>query len=743
MADFEVELDIENFGPHTNLNFIDKTNSIKMGIFANNGIGKTFISRAFRLVSLINSSTSFEDLETNNILTTNQQRGKFKYKIINPDGTVKTLQIELKKDADPIITDNTGYFFHVFNSDYVKDNLELNDYNPPGDNIQGYILGKSFIDVTKEKLKLQTIESKLEKIHLKIKDATENALSDLDTLKIRKSTKEYKMITFENLIKGVNISEDESYESLIEDHTQLKSLPTNMDDVPLLEYNIIKTPVKDIQTLLSTHYAKSKLGKEFVDKIKSKQLFIEDGIELYDTQKNVCPFCHQDLEKKALNLIKLYEEYITDSEAKTSKKIDLTIKKLKELKSNIQNQYNEYNKITLLYNDAKKYFPSLKKDVLTPLVDNTSILWNIDELIKMLSLKKQDIESTDFQFEESIKEIESFLKELKTILNNQNSKINSLNKIKKSTNNEILELNRKLCKARYLNLSNEEESNIKKFNELSLEISDLKKEIIKKENKSKIDKKRKVVETLQYFLNFFFNGKYKFDKNKFCITFMDEKLSNNATHVLSDGEKGIVAFCYYLATVHNIIEKEDDYKNLFFIIDDPISSMDFTFVHKVSQCISEINHHFDPDSFNKFIILTHNLEFMNLLMSNRLIGQKYILKKNEIYKWNKQLMLPYENHLSDIIKISAEELPPSHTTPNSIRHVLETICKFENREKKLIVFMQENEILRENAYIYTLMQDLSHGRLRSQTLDDSELINACTVVKKYIKTKYPGQIEGL
>lgn len=743
MADFELELDIKNFGPHTDLNFSDKTNSIKMGIYANNGIGKTFISRAFRLVSLMNSSTNVKDLGTNNILTTNQKRGKFTYKIINPDSSVKTLQIELKKDAKPTIIDNTGYFFHVFNSDYVADNLELNGYNPPGDNIQGYILGKSFIDVTKEKLNLQKLENKRDKIHTKIEKAMKNALNDLDTLKIRKSTKEYKIITFTNVIQDINVEEDASYESLIEDHNQLKSMPTDLDDIPLLEYNITKPPLNDIKYLLSTAYPKSKLSKEFVDKIKSKQNFIEDGIELYDSKKNECPFCHQNLEKEALKLIKSYEEYIKDSEAKTAKKIDFTVKKLKELKSNIKNQYYEFNEITIQYNDAKKYFPSLKKSDLNRLVDNTSILWNIDELIKTLSLKKEDITSTNFQFEDQIKKIEKFLKELKTILNNQNSKIDTLNKIKKSTGNEIRELNRKLCKARYLNLTNEQESNIKIFNELSLQISELNQDIIEKENKSRIDKKKKVVESLQYFLNFFFNGKYKFDENNFCITFMDEKLSNNATHVLSDGEKGIVAFCYYLATVHNIIEREDDYKKLFFIIDDPISSMDFTFVHKVSQCISEINHHFDPESFNKFIILTHNLEFMNLLMSNKLIGQKYILKKNKNIVWTKELMLPYENHLLDIIKVSKNEQLPSHTTPNSIRHVLETICKFENRNKNLLKFMLDNKKLKENAYIHTLMQDLSHGRPRSQPLSEVELVNACKVVQEYILESYPGQLEGL
>jgi len=118
------------------------------------------------------------------------------------------------------------------------------------------------------------------------------------------------------------------------------------------------------------------------------------------------------------------------------------------------------------------------------------------------------------------------------------------------------------------------------------------------------------------------------------------------------------------------------------------------------------------------------------------------LKNNKINKFNKKLMLPYENHLEDIIEISSGQQDPSHTTPNSIRHVLETICKFENRDKSLEKFVQENDILNENAYVYTLMQDLSHGRLRYQNLSDDELINSCKVVIDFIGAKYPGQLEG-
>jgi len=74
MAEIKLDWQIKNIGPHTDLEYEHDTNSIKIGIYANNGMGKTFISRAYRL-----ASPSYEpEIETiNNILTTNKTTGQF------------------------------------------------------------------------------------------------------------------------------------------------------------------------------------------------------------------------------------------------------------------------------------------------------------------------------------------------------------------------------------------------------------------------------------------------------------------------------------------------------------------------------------------------------------------------------------------------------------------------------------------------------------------------------------------
>ena len=70
----------------------------------------------------------------------------------------------------------------------------------------------------------------------------------------------------------------------------------------------------------------------------------------------------------------------------------------------------------------------------------------------------------------------------------------------------------------------QEENKLEEMESLNKKINYLKKDIEEKENKSKIDKKRKVIESLQYFLKIFFHDKYSFNKEEFCIKFKEKNL---------------------------------------------------------------------------------------------------------------------------------------------------------------------------------------------------------------------------
>src|SRR5690606_35107844 len=98
---------------------------LQIAIFAPNGCGKTFLSRAFRLLSIpeplrsVNHSNDYISIGSNNAF--------YSLKISNPSDTSKVnriAKISFKRDSVPIIENDTDYIFHVFNSDYIQENLE-------------------------------------------------------------------------------------------------------------------------------------------------------------------------------------------------------------------------------------------------------------------------------------------------------------------------------------------------------------------------------------------------------------------------------------------------------------------------------------------------------------------------------------------------------------------------------------------------------------------------------------------
>jgi wobble nucleotide-excising tRNase len=196
-------------------------------------------------------------------------------------------------------------------------------------------------------------------------------------------------------------------------------------------------------------------------------------------------------------------------------------------------------------------------------------------------------------------------------------------------------------------------------------------------------------------------------------------------------------------TPHIRVTDEYDYNKLFFVIDDPISSMDFHYVYAVAQIIRNIKQHFDI-SKERYLILTHNIEFMSILTNNNIISNGFILENGQINNLNHNLIMPYEAHLRDVYQVSIRKMKPSHTTPNSIRHIMETINKFEKPDVKFEEYFNGIKEFKNNEFLYSLIQDCSHGRIRYEhPYTEETIINGCKCIIEFIKSKYQGQINHI
>jgi len=143
-------------------------------------------------------------------------------------------------------------------------------------------------------------------------------------------------------------------------------------------------------------------------------------------------------------------------------------------------------------------------------------------------------------------------------------------------------------------------------------------------------------------------------------------------------------------------------------------------------------------------VFTHNMEFLSIIARNYIISKAYVMKPGSIEVLKHQLLMPYESHLKDIVETANGSQQPSHTTANSIRHVLETVSRFEYPERSIEKYIAENSILSQDSCIFTLCQDLSHGGIRIQQPFSAEvLVAACKTVVDFMKSKYEGQVKAI
>lgn len=740
MADnkFTVSLNVENIGPHSEdkkITFSREVSSNKAIFFATNGTGKSFISRAFRL-----SSPSMAGSLADDVLTMGKDSGQMQFSIKTGNIT-KDLRIDVHRGTAPIIQNNTGLLFHVFNNDYVEENIKQKNYTPDGQ-IEGYILGKVQIDLSEDKQREKELGTEVESDSQKIDELIEKAKSDLRTEGITPSTNEFRQITRASLAKGFDFVCDDSVESIIQQLHTLEKVPEDIPSIGFIMPSFNLDFLQKISEILGTEYPKSEWDDDFVEEYKKHQAFIESGLTA-EHSDTVCPFCKREYDEKARTLISQYNAYRADKESQIIGILSRLLKEIDSITSAIKNQDEQNKQALVQLTEIQKYFPSIQNSSIQQFsaLDSYISPWTI--INEMIEAKKQNLCCVPAGISDAISNCKSACETVIKLQKVNASVVKHANSVKDNSKSERLTLRRKLCNAKALSLYAELQQPFESLRKKQTDLKKLHEEIEAKEQTAKVRKRDKVYETLETMLDNFFAGKYQIDRETFQIKFRGSKLNGNASKVLSDGEKSIVAFCWYLAETHTLVEKETDYDNIFFVIDDPISSMDFHFVYAVAQVLRGIKSIFGMSKSERLWVFTHNIEFFSIMARNRIIlNNIYMIKPGKIVQFNHQLLLPYENHLFDLLEIAERGKVPNHTTGNSIRHVIETISKFEDPEIGMKEYVADSPELQKDPCIYSLCQDLSHGNLRGEVpYDDELLISACKAVISFVEKKYPKQVE--
>ena len=150
------KLNINNIGPLKEISSTFEAGSLNTVLFAMNGSGKTFISRCFGLLSDIQQKNDIKDLK--NLISFGKTEADFTFDF-SDDNKKNTLNFKISQAKILEENFNSDFILHVFNKEFVDNNVAKNNYAIDSDSITGEILiGSEKIDVTKEESELEILK---------------------------------------------------------------------------------------------------------------------------------------------------------------------------------------------------------------------------------------------------------------------------------------------------------------------------------------------------------------------------------------------------------------------------------------------------------------------------------------------------------------------------------------------------------------------------------------------------------
>lgn len=722
------QLKLKGFGPFdTQLDWSMSSSSAKAAIYAGNGRGKSTISRLFRLAE--NPQTTCP----RDLITRGAAKGTFSFAVGGSSSNLGTLEI----DSSAGIDNQLGYLFHVFNSDYVRDNLQNRSYSPSGD-IEGYIVGKSNIDFSNERQRLDDIKRRgvdAKDALAKTLEESKRELVDLGTSRV----KEFKDLNVGLLMNGP--VEEDCYSDKIGQLRAISELPDDAQGPDRLRFDYSYLDLDQLASLLERPYSKANFAEAFLEKVRRDAEFIKAGMRIQDGDH--CPFCGRRYDEEARSLIGQYDSYLKDQEA-------TVIAELKNKQAQLSRLISDYGRLeaqmlrgSSSFDELKLGFDDLAEESFPSFVTTDDFAVAVKAAMSGVDDKIEGISrpvSTD-----AVERLRDVLEVCQLKLHDANDLIGRLASDLGKSKARKTALRKDACIELGKRVRREQREAFEEIAALRAEYKALEAEIRGKEAQNKRSKKEAVAQLMAELLANVFGDRYVFDEADFTIRFKGEALGESADSVLSDGEKAVLAFCFYIASTWELINEEDDKNKLFFVIDDPISSMDFNFVYSIMQIIKGLKETFGLNR-PRILLLTHSVAFFNMLMGAYTFSEAWMLDRGQVVKVKNELLAPYAAHLRAINNV-ANGAMPDHTTGNSIRQVLETLMHFEDPSlKELSVYLHSDfgKDLREVAYLQLICNDQSHGTrtygYAQPPMDVSTIRRGCSAVLRHIRERYPGQL---
>ena len=729
-------------------------------IFARNGTGKSFIARALRLLDPSLEQGEAEDEIPSILVSEEAVNGQGTFGLYEGEACVGSIGLNAKSGT--VNRSEPHYIYHVFSEDFIEAHVRNRLHGLDGNISHEIIIGKenSEIDGKSSQLEVKQTAAAAKKVTLSETFETEKASLKSD-FGITGSLGAFKRLNVEDYFseQGYNPPKvSTSLEELRRQYDLYKSFPSDPDLPVEVQVDDIFPNVGQISEALVKQTSPSSVAESFKDRIRQDTLFFSSGVHLAQG-KTHCPFCTQSLGSEAIQAIDAYTSFFEDEEAKHTRQLEELNNQLERLTSVIKSRQTANLRAVAQFDKLKKFFPSTSEEAAFDLSKPLEQLLDfVADLQEAIATKK----SSGLSIEMKIPLAHN--PKLSTDINaaaEANRKLfDRVSNLSKDSNAERLKIQNDICAAFFANFFEDNSIVIVEIKSLIREAENIKKKIstLQKTHGSSAKAKQRVVETFQLMLRYFFSDTYTFDEETFSVRRKKKEIARGPDRTLSDGEKSVIAFCYYLARIHLRVGTLPDYKKVFLIIDDPVSSLSFDYIYRVSQALKYlrisgdggIQMSLEPQLTRpRMILLSHNNYFYNVISTNNVVKGRGLFQliaavdKHQMTN-QKAFATPHMLQLRDVLEVSKGAKKPDHTTPNSIRSVVEGMWKFcrpdiPNFEDFVKFLISDHEIEIRSV----LLNDLCHGgKFSDLPHREEEIIAASKEALKVVETFASGQLES-
>ncbi|MCY4561887.1 MAG: AAA family ATPase [Flavobacteriaceae bacterium] len=211
--------------------------------------------------------------------------------------------------------------------------------------------------------------------------------------------------------------------------------------------------------------------------------------------------------------------------------------------------------------------------------------------------------------------------------------------------------------------------------------------------------------------------------NNFYKIVREENEENEVFRSLSEGEKMIISFLYFL----EMCKGSETYKKKIIVIDDPISSLSHIYVFNIGVLIKNEFIDSKNSDYVQVFILTHSLYFFNEIIERNYTKRKKsyklfrLIKNSEGSHFQSMEHGEIQNDYHEYWNIIKDKKNPNALIANCIRSVIEYFFNFVEKEDLTSFFKREplssNKFQAFNRYINRESHSLGQNLFDSNDFD--------------------------